>query len=210
LRGDTHFYGVALSGERGITAVEYSLDHGNTWMKARLVGPDLGPSAWRSFTFSEFLENGLHKVYTRATDTAGDSQPEQRPENERGYGNNSWRDHGLDLVVVPKLPKKKVNRKKTETAAAPSTPTKKAQLSEDGKRGKELWGKAEPNCGACHTLGDSGTAGAVGPNLDDLKPNAAKVKSAVTNGVGAMPPYRGNLSAEEIELIATYVSEAVK
>jgi DMSO/TMAO reductase YedYZ molybdopterin-dependent catalytic subunit/cytochrome c553 len=211
LRGQTQFYGVALSGERTITKVEYSFDEGKTWKLARLVGPDLGTSAWRAFTFTEFLENGLHKVYTRATDSVGDVQPEIRPENERGYGNNGWRDHGLDLTVVPELPKKKPQPKKksTETAAA-TQPTKKADLSPKGQKGKEAFAKVEPNCGACHTLGDAGTSGAVGPNLDELKPTAAQVKSAVTNGVGAMPPYKGNLSAEEIELIATYVSEAVK
>jgi len=46
---------------------------------------------------------------------------------------------------------------------------------------------ARPPCGTCHTLKDAGTAGQVGPNLDQLRPDPEKVVRAVTGGVGAMP-----------------------
>lgn len=62
------------------------------------------------------------------------------------------------------------------------------------------------NCGGCHVLANAGTAGAVGPNLDDLKPNAALVEKQVTNGGGGMPAFKGTLSPAEIKALAAYVS----
>jgi mono/diheme cytochrome c family protein len=62
------------------------------------------------------------------------------------------------------------------------------------------------NCAPCHTLADAGTSGTVGPNLDDVQPSAATVKEMVTNGRGAMPSFSGQLSEEEIDAVADYVS----
>jgi len=64
------------------------------------------------------------------------------------------------------------------------------------------------NCGSCHTLAAAGTSGAVGPNLDDAAPDAARVSSIVQSGSGAMPSFSGQLSAEEIEAVAAFVSES--
>jgi mono/diheme cytochrome c family protein len=61
-------------------------------------------------------------------------------------------------------------------------------------------------CGSCHTLADAGTTGAVGPNLDDAKPDAALVKERVTNGKAPMPSFKGQLSAAQIADVAAYVS----
>jgi mono/diheme cytochrome c family protein len=63
-------------------------------------------------------------------------------------------------------------------------------------------------CGACHTLADAGTAGTVGPNLDDAKPPKALVVDRVTNGRGAMPSFKDSLSPEQIQAVAEYVSQA--
>jgi mono/diheme cytochrome c family protein len=46
----------------------------------------------------------------------------------------------------------------------------------------------------------------VGPNLDDLRPDAATVQRQVTNGGGAMPAFKGQLSDAEIKAVAQYVS----
>ena len=62
------------------------------------------------------------------------------------------------------------------------------------------------NCAACHTLADAKSNGEIGPNLNQVKPDLAKVVNAVTNGIGVMPPYKELLSAEEIEAVAHYVS----
>ncbi|MFP3921785.1 MAG: c-type cytochrome [Dichotomicrobium sp.] len=66
---------------------------------------------------------------------------------------------------------------------------------------------AEPNCGVCHTLAEAGAAGKVGPNLDNLEPSESQVRAAVKGGVGAMPAFDGQLSAEEIEAVSRYVAE---
>jgi mono/diheme cytochrome c family protein len=63
------------------------------------------------------------------------------------------------------------------------------------------------NCGSCHTLGAAGTSGSVGPNLDDLKPDAATVEAQVRNGGGGMPAFEGRLSDAEITAVSQYVAE---
>ncbi|MFT4049987.1 MAG: cytochrome c [Solirubrobacterales bacterium] len=72
-----------------------------------------------------------------------------------------------------------------------------------GTDGKGLF---KTNCGSCHTLSDAGTAGTVGPNLDNLKPNLAAITKQVTNGGGGMPAFGGTLTKEQIDLIAKYVA----
>ena len=62
------------------------------------------------------------------------------------------------------------------------------------------------NCAACHTLTDAKSNGEIGPNLNQIKPDIARVISVVTNGIGVMPPYEGVLSTEEIKAVAHYVS----
>ena len=62
------------------------------------------------------------------------------------------------------------------------------------------------NCGACHTLADAGTSGQVGPDLDQLKPDAATVQKQVENGGAAMPAFKGTLSDADIANVAAYVS----
>jgi len=62
-------------------------------------------------------------------------------------------------------------------------------------------------CGSCHTLAAAGTKGTIGPNLDQLKPPFAKVKSQVIKGGGAMPAFENLLTDAQIESVAHYVAE---
>ena len=71
--------------------------------------------------------------------------------------------------------------------------------------GKKLFVQA---CGGCHTLADAGTTGTVGPNLDEAKPDLALVIDRLLNGKGAMPPFKGQLSTQQIADVAAYVVEA--
>lgn len=83
--------------------------------------------------------------------------------------------------------------------------------ADDGARlalGKKLFTSATPPCALCHTLKDAGTAGTIGPPLDELKPDAEQVRTALREGVGVMPSYRDKLSDEEILSLAQYVSRA--
>ena len=62
------------------------------------------------------------------------------------------------------------------------------------------------NCAACHSLLDAGSDGNIGPNLNEIKPDIMRVIIAVTNGIGVMPAYQGELTTEEIEAVSYYVS----
>ena len=62
------------------------------------------------------------------------------------------------------------------------------------------------NCASCHTLKAAGASGAVGPNLDALKPAESRVERQVTVGGGVMPAFKGTLSPAEIKAVAKYVS----
>ena len=64
------------------------------------------------------------------------------------------------------------------------------------------------NCATCHTLEDANSYGNIGPNLNEIKPDIMRIISAVTNGIGVMPAYEGELSTEEIKAVATYVSQS--
>lgn len=92
--------GVAFGGTRPVRRVEVSLDGGRGWRDASLIGPDLGRYAWRQFAIPVTLDSGTHTLVSRATDDAGNTQPAERAENERGYGNTSWRDHAVTVTVA--------------------------------------------------------------------------------------------------------------
>ena len=64
---------------------------------------------------------------------------------------------------------------------------------------------SSPQCALCHTLADAGASGAVGPVLDELKPTTDRVRTAVTKGIGPMPP-NSSLTPEQVEAVALYVS----
>ena len=75
--------------------------------------------------------------------------------------------------------------------------------------GKQLFTRAAvPSCALCHTLQDARSEGAVGPILDELKPDALRVAKALRNGIGQMPSYKATLTDAQIEALAAYVSKA--
>ena len=76
--------------------------------------------------------------------------------------------------------------------------------SGDPSQGKQLF---TDKCGSCHTLADAKSTRTVGPNLDQLKPNQDAVDRQVTNGGGGMPPFKGQLTAAEIQAGSKYVAD---
>jgi mono/diheme cytochrome c family protein len=94
-----------------------------------------------------------------------------------------------------------------ETTPAETTPTETTPATGgegDAAAGKEVFASA--GCTGCHTLADAGSNGNVGPNLDEAKPSSDLVITRVTNGQGAMPPFKGQLSEQQIKDVAAYVS----
>lgn len=78
------------------------------------------------------------------------------------------------------------------------------------QQGKEIFlTKAVPACAICHTLADAGSEGAIGPDLDEIKPDATMVKKALYEGLGVMPNFSELLSEDEINAVAAYVAHAV-
>ena len=77
----------------------------------------------------------------------------------------------------------------------------------DLSAGKALFTQgATPACAVCHTLKHAGSTGEIGPVLDEIKPTAERVATALRNGVGLMPAYKGQLSDAQIQLLARYVA----
>ena len=76
------------------------------------------------------------------------------------------------------------------------------------KHGRELFGE---RCAACHTLAASNAVAQVGPNLDELKPNAKFVETTIKNGKsagnGQMPA--GIYAGQDARDVAAYVAKAV-
>ena len=69
--------------------------------------------------------------------------------------------------------------------------------------GEELF---KQRCASCHTLAAADADGAVGPNLDDLKPDAARVEQAIQQAPGVMP--EDLAEGAEAQAIAEYVAGA--
>jgi mono/diheme cytochrome c family protein len=87
----------------------------------------------------------------------------------------------------------------TTTVTATPPPAQTAATA----AGKELFASA--GCGGCHTLKDAGSAGTVGPNLDQAKPPLSLVVARISHGKGGMPAFTGQLTAEQIQAVAKYV-----
>jgi mono/diheme cytochrome c family protein len=73
----------------------------------------------------------------------------------------------------------------------------------DATAGKAVFESA--GCVGCHTLAAAGSHGTVGPNLDQAKPPLSLVITRVTKGAGAMPPFLGQLSDQQIANVAAFV-----
>jgi mono/diheme cytochrome c family protein len=95
----------------------------------------------------------------------------------------------------------------TETETGTGGETQPGGAAEgDAAAGEQVFASA--GCASCHTLAAANASGTVGPNLDEAKPPASLVVERVTNGMGVMPSFKGQLSEQQIEDVAAYVSES--
>lgn len=79
------------------------------------------------------------------------------------------------------------------------------------EQGKTLFtSSAQPiACSVCHTLKDADAVGTIGPDLDELKPDADRIRKTMMEGMGAMPSFAA-LDEGDREAIITYVVEVTK
>ena len=89
--------GFAHSPHGPIRKVEWSLDSGQTWRDAAVLEPQIQYS-WARFAFEWDAPPGDHTVMTRATDAAGNTQPDQIPFNEKGYLFNQPVPHPVEVT----------------------------------------------------------------------------------------------------------------
>jgi DMSO/TMAO reductase YedYZ molybdopterin-dependent catalytic subunit len=81
--------GKAWSGTGPVTRVDISLTGEGDWHPAQLEPPE-GPYQWQDWSFDwEATDVGRHTLRARATDAAGNMQPDVPPWNRLGYGNNA-------------------------------------------------------------------------------------------------------------------------
>jgi DMSO/TMAO reductase YedYZ molybdopterin-dependent catalytic subunit len=97
--GNVQIVGVAMGGTKKVRSVKVSIDGGQSWKKAKFVGPDLGKYAWRQFVFEANLAPGSYNLASKAS-AGGKTQPELRYENRRGYAHNGWKDHSANIKAV--------------------------------------------------------------------------------------------------------------
>lgn len=105
----------------------------------------------------------------------------------------------LTLAAVP------LARLAAQDAAAAPAPNAGAEAATgNAEKGKAVFETAM--CGACHVLAAAEASGPIGPSLDN-NPNLthAFIVERVANGAGAMPPFAGQLSPEEIEDVTAYI-----
>jgi sulfite oxidase len=91
--GSVPVRGYAIAGgTRRVERVEVSSDGGKTWVEASLEEHGNHPTAWRFWEASLDLAPGEYRILARATDSAGNTQPETAEEvwNFLGYANTSW------------------------------------------------------------------------------------------------------------------------
>ena len=91
VRGRTEIAGWAWSGNGRIVRVEVAVDVGGGWRDAQVHEPS-SDHAWTRWVLPwEADQSGRHVLRSRATDAAGNSQPDAITWNRLGYGNNAVR-----------------------------------------------------------------------------------------------------------------------
>ncbi|MDQ4029742.1 MAG: c-type cytochrome [Actinomycetota bacterium] len=111
---------------------------------------------------------------------------------------------GEETAPLPETVEGTVEGGETTTQAETETETQPAGGGEgDAEAGAEVFASA--GCGGCHVLEAAGSSGTVGPNLDESQPDHELVVDRVTNGMGAMPSFKDQLSEQQIQDVAAYV-----
>jgi len=150
-----------------------------------------------------YVEQGCANCHTLAASgslgTIGPDLNEIKPDQKRVL--NAIKNGGVGSGAMPKglaqgEDADAIAAYVADASGAPIPPDAKG-----GPPGKQIFAI---NCGSCHTLADAGTSGAVGPNLDQIKPSKSLVLGAIKSGPGAMPP--NIVTGKDAQQVAAYVS----
>lgn len=137
----------------------------------------------------------------------GDARPRGHPRRAyAGFAAGAFALYGFFwiVVVVGGYAGSPAGGSRTAPVASASAPT-------SGGAGSAAAGKAvfsSAGCTGCHTLEAAGSHATAGPNLDESKPDVALVREVVTNGKGAMPPFKDQLTDQQIRDVAAFVSQS--
>jgi mono/diheme cytochrome c family protein len=94
----------------------------------------------------------------------------------------------------------------TTSGGTTTAPATESATNTEGGSGEAIF---QANCSSCHKLAAAeATFGTYGPDLDELKPSEAAVKTQVENGGGIMPSFGESeiLTSAEIEEVSKYVA----
>jgi len=98
--GLTPIRGAAYAGEDGVELVEVSIDNGQTWNPAKLIGLE-APYAWRHWEYLwDTKQKGPATILSRATSTNGERQPDTASWNVLGYCNDGIQEHGVTIQII--------------------------------------------------------------------------------------------------------------
>ena len=122
--------------------------------------------------------------------------------------------HDQIKYAVPPMPRNLVKDNDADAVAAyvaevAANPKAKVSLPA-GAGGNDPKLLFQSNCGSCHTLAAAGTSGTIGPNLDQVKPSLQRAVTQITNGGGGMPPFKGQLTPDQIRALAQYVVKSTQ
>ncbi len=135
------------------------------------------------------------------------------PSRKQGFKQNTIQNVVLDQISIaaPPMPKNLVTGQDAQDVAAYVAAVagqgggEAKPPSALGNDGKTIF---QSQCANCHTLKAANASGTIGPNLDQLKPDAARVQHQVEVGGGVMPAFKGKLTDQQIQAVATFVADS--
>ena len=135
------------------------------------------------------------------------------PSRKQGFKQNTIQNVVLDQIRIasPPMPENLVTGQDAQdvaayvAAVAGQAGGEAKPPSALGNDGKTIF---QSQCASCHTLKAANASGTIGPNLDQLKPDAARAQHQVEVGGGVMPAFKGKLTDQQIQAVAKFVADS--
>jgi mono/diheme cytochrome c family protein len=186
-RRNPGFPGKNLGAFITVTALFFVVQMGTVWWATSQEGEEHGEGAVPSETHPAETETEPAETETEPAET--ETEP-------------------AETETEPAETETEPAETETEPAETETEPAEtEAEGAGDAAAGEAVFASA--GCGTCHTLAAAGTSGTIGPDLDDTSPSFDKVVERVTQGKGAMPSFADQLSEQQIQDVAAYVSSSV-